>query len=237
MRFAIVVPCFNEAERIDSVAFSTFISKYPEITFCFVDDGSSDNTLNVLYKIVENTDSCVLALAHNCGKAEAVRRGLLHALEKYPETEWFGFWDADLATPLEEMFNFESYLTPDVLMLIGCRHQRLGTDIKRKAFRHYLGRVFATAASIHLDLEVYDTQCGAKIIKREIISNLFGRKFVTRWFFDVEILRRCIAYYSHDDVKKRVVEVPLKKWVDAEDSKVKLVRCVWDFIKLLNSKN
>ena len=122
-------------------------------------------------------------------------------------------------------------------MLLGCRHLRLGTDIRRRIFRHYIGRVFATAVSVHLNLPVYDTQCGAKLIRKELIPALFSRRFVTRWFFDVEILRRCIAVYGLEGVKSRVVEVPLKKWSDIGESKVDFFRCMWDFCRLLCSKN
>jgi hypothetical protein len=67
----------------------------------------------------------------------------------------------------------------------------LGRDIRRSAFRHYAGRLFATFASLQLRLPVYDTQCGAKIFRAtpEVVA-LFGRPFRLRWCFDVEVLSR-----------------------------------------------
>ena len=237
MRLAIVIPCYNEAERLDFQAFESFMTRHPEVCFCFVNDGSSDGTGEVLEKLLRNTGSAVLTLERNSGKGEAVRQGLLYALKRFPESEVLGFWDADLATPLEALFDFTEWWQSDSLMLLGCRHARLGVDIRRKAYRHYLGRIFATAVSLHLDLPVYDTQCGAKLLKRELVSELLERPFVTKWFFDVELLRRCIKKYGRNEVEKHVTEVPLKKWVDTGSSKVNLFRCMLDFIKLLSTEN
>ena len=64
----------------------------------------------------------------------------------------------------------------------------------------YLGRVFATAVSLYLDLPVYDTQCGAKLYKKECVPFITEHRFVTRWFFDVEILKRMTKHYGTDAV-------------------------------------
>ena len=237
MHTILVVPCYNEAERLDQAAFTSFMQQHPDTGFLFVDDGSTDDTCTLLQHLACNGNAAVLTLQENSGKAEAVRQGLLQAFALYPEAELLGFWDADLAAPLEESEHFRSFLRKDTLMLMGCRHQRLGCNIQRRFLRHYLGRIFATAVSIHLHLPVYDTQCGAKIMNRALIPEIFGRKFVTKWFFDVEILRRCIAKYGRDEVKNRVTEVTLGTWIDTGKSKINYFRCISDFIKLLFSKN
>ena len=237
MHTIIIIPCYNEAERLDTAAFSSFMQQYPDTGFLFVDDGSTDDTLSLLHHLACNGNASVLPLQENSGKAEAVRQGLLQAFDRYPEAELLGFWDADLATPLEEIEHFKSFIQKDTLMLMGCRHKHLGCNIQRRLLRHYLGRIFATAVSLHLHLPVYDTQCGAKIMTRTLIPEIFGRKFVTRWFFDVEILRRCIAKYGRDEVINRVTEVTLSTWIDTGESKINYFRCIYDFIKLLFSKN
>ena len=80
---AIVVPCYNEAGRLDVDAFVEFVGTRPWLTFVFVDDGSTDGTKDLLAAAVQRSPDCIIALVleENCGKAEAVRRGLLATFE------------------------------------------------------------------------------------------------------------------------------------------------------------
>lgn len=237
MFIVVVIPCYNEAKRLNVREFEDFLNTNDNVVFCFVNDGSSDETGSILERFAQKPNSCVLTLEKNSGKAEAVRQGILCVYENYPEADFIGFWDADLAAPLDEIFHLSSQITDDTLIALGCRHLRLGTNIKRSIFRHYLGRVFATAASFHLNLSVYDTQCGSKLFRKYLIPDLFSRKFVTKWFFDVEILRRAVTIFGKERVEKSVIEVPLNTWVEPGGSKVNLFRCVLDFIRLLSSKD
>ena len=107
----------------------------------------------------------VVTLPANRGKGEAVRLGLRAALAGGHDV--VGYYDADLATPPAEMARLVEELRGDParVMVIGSRVALLGHDIERSAVRHYLGRLYATAASVVLRLPVYDTQCGAKVVR------------------------------------------------------------------------
>jgi glycosyltransferase involved in cell wall biosynthesis len=226
-RTVLVVPCYNEAGRLRPERYAEFLGRTPHVQILAVDDGSTDRTPELLGELEKRTQGRlrVHTLARNGGKAEAVRQGMLAALALQPR--YAGYWDADLATPLEAVADFERVLEdrPLVLLALGSRVLLLGRIIHRSALRHYLGRVFATAASLALGLAVYDTQCGAKLFRAgEETLALFREPFLSRWIFDVEILARLIelrATQGGDAVEEALYEVPLRHWHDVPGSKVR----------------
>src|SRR3954451_4362879 len=146
----VVVPCFNEAARLQPQAFGDFLDQSANVTFVFVDDGSTDDTPLILERLRQQYPRQVstLRLSANVGKGEAVRRGMSVALRRQPAA--VGYLDADLATPLDTISRFVDVLTgrPELELVIGSRVALLGRDIRRSTIRHFIGRVFATAASI-----------------------------------------------------------------------------------------
>lgn len=226
MRTAIVIPCFNEAQRIHREDFTKFLATSPAASLLFVNDGSTDRTLEVLLdlQMAIGLQAEVLNLRINRGKAEAVRRGLMRAVD-IPGIEIVGFWDADLSTPLLAVEDFTRILAsrPDIQMVFGSRVRLLGRDIERRASRHYLGRMFATAASMVLALPIYDTQCGAKLFRvNKLLVEVLRTPFCSRWIFDVELIARFFEMYRHDDLRAKtaIYEFPLDKWTDVAGSKV-----------------
>lgn len=237
-KIAIVIPCYNEANRLSIGEFQKYTaSRGANKHFIFVNDGSTDTTFKVLNKLVENMPDMgsVLDLPQNVGKAEAVRQGIQFAF-KDPTFKYVGFWDADLATPLDAIDEFYEVLqkTPAIQVVMGARCKLLGRNVHRKLSRHYLGRVFATVVSMLLDLGVYDTQCGAKLFRsNETIRSLFNEKFSSKWIFDVEIIARFIQSRGVSEVEASIYEYPLKKWQHIEGSKVKFGDFVRAFFELL----
>jgi dolichyl-phosphate beta-glucosyltransferase len=223
---AVVVPCYNEARRLDVEAFRSFARESMRIGFVLVDDGSTDGTIDILRQLRAGMEDRfeVLECKQNGGKAEAVRLGLMHATRRWNPAV-LGFWDADLATPLPAIYDLLGILddTPVIEWVFGARVNLLGRHIERRPLRHYLGRVFATVVSTMLGLPVYDTQCGAKLFRNtpEFLS-LLEQKFDSRWVFDVEMIARFIrASGSSDFVRKRMYEFPLYEWRDVAGSKVR----------------
>jgi len=186
-----------------------------------VNDGSADGTLQLLHQIEAEFPARVHVVDQqpNQGKAEAVRAGMLQALGS--GVEYAGYFDADLATPLEAISEFVDVLehNPDVDMVLGARVALLGRRIERKPHRHYLGRVFATAASMVLAVPVYDTQCGAKLLRvTPDCSALFATPFGSRWIFDVELIARYLIATGNPD---GIYEHPLRQWKDVGESHVR----------------
>ena len=134
----VVVPCYNEESRLQTDAFSRFFEQSDIADVIFVDDGSKDGTAGVLQRLCTDWPerTSVMQLGHNCGKAEAVRRGILRALDS--DSQFVGFWDADLATPIDCVSLFVSELrrSPQLLAVIGARVRLLGRVIDRRPLRH-----------------------------------------------------------------------------------------------------
>ena len=136
-RTRIVVPCYNEAARLDLGAFRAFAACEPAVGFVFVNDGSRDAT-RALLRELEASDRdafSVVDLPRNLGKAEAVRAGLREAFGA--GAEFVGYWDADLASPLEEIPRFVEVLTrlPQIELVFGARVQLLGRNVRRSSLR------------------------------------------------------------------------------------------------------
>ena len=222
----LVVPCCNEAKRFDAAKFSEALSRFPGLQLLLVNDGSSDATEAVIEAFAATSEARVrtLSLPQNRGKAEAVRAGMQAAMDG---VGWIGFWDADLATPLDalEEFSNAALRHSGSRALLGSRVRLLGREIDRNPVRHVLGRMFATAASVTLDLPVYDTQCGAKIfLADETLRSVLQEPFASRWIFDVELLQRLDAAWLRTTGLRAtayLVEVPLLAWQDVKGSSVR----------------
>lgn len=225
---AVVVPLYNEEHRLCADTFIKELSNSPNLTFLFVNDGSKDNTLNVIQNICDSnpTRALCLSLDKNSGKGEAVRRGMLHLLEK-GSYDIIGFWDADLAVPLCEIWDFVDVFrqNPSVRGVIGSRVHLAGRLIERVHLRHYLGRLFATVMCWTFDFEIYDTQCGAKLFVREVLIPVVQESFCSRWIFDVELLIRIsrLPFLKGKncwlDKNCWLYEMPVKEWRDVSGTK------------------
>jgi len=221
----IVVPCFNEARRINERAFLD-IAGTGLVRLLFVDDGSTDDTAQILARLEGASDGIdVFSLATNTGKAEAVRRGLLVAVRGGADV--VGYYDADLATPPDELLRLTDELRHrrELSGVLASRVARLGSTIERKALRHYLGRAYATIASMALGITVYDTQCGAKVFRvNETLVGALAEPFRSSWAFDVELLHRLLRGTASAPPLPVTgfVELPLVAWRDVTGSKMRV---------------
>lgn len=235
-RVCLVIPCFDEAERIDRPELSALLAR-PELDLVLVDDGSTDETPRILADVCARSGGRaeLLSMGANRGKAEAVRTGLLRAIDGGAGI--VGFADADMATPAAEILHLLDELNAcSAKVVMGSRVKLLGTQIERNPWRHYVGRVFATVASVGLGLAVYDTQCGAKFFRSNAqLRAALARPFRSRWVFDVELIDRLLAGspslppYGEEDF----VEIPLRRWRDVRGSKLSLPSAARAIVHLL----
>lgn len=218
----LIIPFYNELERICIEEYHKTFLLDESIDFLLVDDGSTDDTLTLLRQFEKDYPRVHLLIhVKNNGKAEAIRTAILSfPLEKYG---YVGYLDADLATPTEELIKMISFIenTPQYKFIMGSRIKKMGSDITRYAYRHYFGRIFATIVSYFIiKTAVYDTQCGAKIIEKELATVLFQEPFHTRWLFDIELLLR----YKKQNIlfAQNIFEFSLNTWTEKGKSKITL---------------
>ena len=223
MKVVIIIPCYNEADRLDTNKFIDYLSKNTHLNFIFIDDGSTDNTNLIIKQIILKFNSLASLLINetNKGKAESVRLGVIESYKMNPD--FIGFLDADLAAPIGEIDNLLKIIKKDKTkeVVFASRIQLIGSEIKRNYFRHFFGRVFATVVSNILNLPVYDTQCGAKIFSRKICDDIFYEQFISPWLFDVELFARLLKVYGVEKTIQMSYEHPVSKWIDIDGSKVK----------------
>ena len=220
-RLSLVLPAYNEAPRIPSTlesirAFAE--GRFDALEVLWVDDGSTDGTAALLGQAAAVEKGPlrvrVLALPQNQGKGAAVRRGMLEATEP-----WVLMSDADLSTPLEELDALwralEGQGADVALGSRGLPESRL--EIRQPLYRETMGRTFNLLVKGLVVGGIHDTQCGFKLLRREVAQALFSRARVDRFAFDVEVV------YLARKLGLRVVEVPVR-WSHAEGSRVRPVQ-------------
>lgn len=220
-RTVIVVPCYNEEHRWNADYWSA-IAQPGRVELAFVNDGSTDRTGELIDAAVDGGIGSALTLDRNSGKAEAVRRGLLAALDAGSPPAVVGFLDADGAFPAGEVIRLTDLATEmvrpgaDYESLWSARVMMAGRSISRRSTRHYLGRVIATVIAPMHGYDVYDTQSGFKLFKvSETLLACLAEPFQTKWFADVEILQR----WSRREARPlRIWEEPVVGWHDVHGS-------------------
>ena len=219
----VVIPCYNEEDRLLSDEFTEFVYANLGYHLCFVNDGSTDKTLEVLNKLSKGREDyiSVYDCQKNGGKAEAVRLGMLH-LAKNIELDYIGFLDADLSTDFKDFDDLVKTIeTTDYKIVSGSRITRMGANINKQSARQLISLTINFIIQKILGMKFKDTQCGAKIIDKDVIPLLFEKKFITRWLFDVEMFLRLKKKYG-EETKQLICEQPLKRWVHADGSKLSM---------------
>jgi len=218
----LVVPCFNEAARWRHDYWSEILED-PRINVLFVDDGSSDGTVDCVVRECKHPSAEFMSLPRNMGKAEAVRSGLLQALRQQPGI--VSFLDADGAFPAGEVRRLCALASdlllaeqPDYDSVWSSRVMLAGRQISRDTARHYLGRAIATLVAPMHRYEVYDTQSGFKLFTTsEAFTACLEMPFLTRWFPDVELLQR---WTQGVGTQMRIWEEPVIGWKEVAGSKL-----------------
>jgi glycosyltransferase involved in cell wall biosynthesis len=216
--YSIIVPAYNEAERIGAslermLAFITESKWSAEIIV--VNDGSRDNTAAVvnectrrhpIVRLIENQE--------NRGKGYTVRNGMMNA-----SGQVVLFTDADLSSPIEEAVKLFSVIeSGEADVAIGSRYLQSQLQTRKQPMhRRMMGRAFNLALRAILGLSYVDTQCGFKAFSRKAANAIFANMKIEGWGFDPEILFLAKRYGL------RVREVPVS-WAHDHRSKINPIR-------------
>jgi glycosyltransferase involved in cell wall biosynthesis len=216
-KVAIIIPCYNEAKRLDYKNIEPLLLN-SDIDIYFANDGSKDNTFEIINSIVANQQQRLhlINFNENSGKANTIFKAInqIHQLDKY---DFIGYFDADFSTPSDEIIRLVDEISKKKCeFLIGSRILLLNSGIKRKYYRHIIGRVIITIINLKFQLGIYDTQCGSKLFSKKIIPKVFDKPFYTSWLFDVEIFIRL----QKQNLLIHGIEIPIYKWRDIEGSKL-----------------
>ncbi|NNK60423.1 MAG: response regulator [Flavobacteriaceae bacterium] len=220
----VVIPCYNEEERLLSTEFINYVEKNTGYHLCFVNDGSKDNTLQILRNLQKGREDYITVYdcKKNGGKAEAVRLGMLHMAQK-EDLDYIGFLDADLSTDLSDFDDLVKTIEKSNFKIVsGSRISRMGANITKESARKIISLTINYIIRMILKMDFKDTQCGAKIFSKDVINIAFSEQFVTQWIFDVEIFKRMTHHFGLKDAKELLCEQPLKRWIHADGSKLSM---------------
>ena len=215
---SVVVPAYNEEKRIrpSLMEACSFLDNTPlDYEMIVVDDGSSDRTSEVVRDLSSDTPNLKLVrYGKNRGKGYALRTGVL-ATKGDPVL----VMDADLSTPMEELWKLMPYLTEGrARVAIGSRALALSDIIRKQPWwRQGMGKIFNHLVRVLAIDGINDTQCGFKLFTGDVARELFGRATVDRFAYDVEILALAAR------MGYRIAEVPIR-WINSARAEVNPVK-------------
>ena len=220
---SVVIPAYNEAQRLPDTltVIKEYLAKQSySAEVLIVDDGSTDDTVALVKKIMKNFSQLrLIENKHNQGKGGVVKQGMLAA-----KGEHRLFMDADNSTPLSELPNLLRHL-PQSEVVIGSRYLEKGSiKVKQPLKRRIISRTCNIIIQLLLLPGIKDTQCGFKLFSAEAATQIFPKLTMTGWSFDIELLTvaRKVGY----SIKEVSVE-----WHDAKLSRFSASRGIIPFIK------
>ena len=214
MKLSVVIPAYNEADRIVRTLQHTLLYlsiQQFESEVLVVSDGSTDNTVSVAegFETTEKVTVRALEYHPNRGKGYAVRYGMLRAAG-----ETVLFMDADYSVPIEAVAKGLHLLNSGYDIAIASRALADSVvDHHQNYFRELSARVYTLIQNRYLGISYWDTQCGFKLFSRRSSQTLFAMQKLKSVIFDPEIL--WLAQCHHF----KVAEFPVT-WRHVEDSRI-----------------
>ena len=216
---SIIFPSYNEEKRLKNT-FKQILKfkkklKKRRLEVIFVDDGSCDNSQNLINNFRENQKKKGLKIQSilfekNIGKGFALKKGIQKCTMKWVLTS-----DVDLSVPLDQVLKWEdSMLIKKNKIYFGSRNLSDSKVIKKK-YRYVLGAILNFLTKKILNTNIKDTQCGFKLYEKSKAKKLFSNMMVKGFAHDLELV--LIARKLRFSIK----ELPIK-WTHKDGSKVNI---------------
>lgn len=212
---SIVIPAYDEARRIAGTLRAVIdYLKGQDYSWeiVVVDDGSTDQTADIIHEFCDNLAAVRLLRREHRGKGHAVKTGMLAARGKYRF-----LCDADLSMPIQELAKFLPHNLGDYDIAVASREAPGARRLDEPLLRHLMGRVFNLVVRLFAVRGLRDTQCGFKCFRAEAAWALFSLQKMDGFGFDVEVL------FLAQRRKLRIKEVPIV-WYHRGQSKVSPLR-------------
>ncbi len=232
IKISIIIPAYNEEKRISKTIrdYVKYFKNY-KYEIIVIPNGCKDKTEEIIKKFSKNNKKIKYHIIKEAiGKGGAIKEGF-----KIAQGDLIGFVDADNSTKPED---FEDLINniKDYDCIIASRYIK-GATVKPKQSitRIIASRAFNLLVRILFGLKISDTQCGAKLFKKEVIKNITKKLDLTRWAFDVDLLLKT------KNSGYKIKEYPTK-WEDSYGSKLKMHKAIPEMLlsltrlKLINSR-
>lgn len=220
---SIVIPAYNEEKRIGNTLeeYGKFFNnlkkkKILDSQILIVINNTTDKTPEIVkkyskkYKIIKSLNF------KQGGKGFAIIEGFKHSF-KNKKNKLIGFVDADMATSPEAYYELVNNIE-DYYAIIGSRYIKGAVVNPKQTWKRiFVSRIFNFLIRVLFLMPFNDTQCGAKIIKREALEKITSELLITKWAFDVDLLYRLQKY------RFNVREFPTT-WSDREYSKINFMK-------------
>lgn len=213
MKWSIVIPAYNEERRIGVTLkdYGSYFSRFPKgsVEIIVVLNGCHDNTLKIVkgcarkYHLIHYID-----IPQAIGKGGAVVKGFKRARGKL-----VGFADADGATAAEQFAQLAKKLDGADGVIASRWMPGAIVEPRQPLKRRIASRCFNMFVKVLFGLHFYDTQCGCKLFKREVVREVLPSLGLTRWAFDVDLL------YNLKRHNRKVREIPTV-WKDRTGSSI-----------------